>query len=130
MFRTVRAHIVTTALLIAAVAAGGAANAQDAAKGKIIFMRCTACHTIDGSGPRMGPDLGGVVGRKAGSVAGYDYSPAMKASRKTWDEATLSAFLAAPQAVVKGTKMAFPGLSNPADSANVIAYLKATKPAK
>lgn len=130
MLSTARAFLVHAVIAATLAGTGTAAMAQDAARGKTVFLRCTACHTIDGSGPRMGPDLAGVVGRKAGSVAGYAYSPAMKAAKVSWDDATLSAFLNAPQSVVKGTKMAFPGLSNADDRANVIAYLKTTKAPK
>ncbi len=72
----------------------------------------------------MGPELNGVVGRKAGSVAGYNYSDANKNSGLTWDEATLTKYLRGPREVVPGTKMAFPGLTRDEDVANVIAYLK------
>ena len=111
--------------IAAAALAAPAAPAGNAVQGKTVFMRCAACHAVgDGPGGKMGPNLAGVYGRKAGSVAGYTYSPALKGSGLKWDEASLSRFLASPRQTVPGTKMAFAGLSNPQDRANVIAYLK------
>ena len=68
--------------------------------------------------------LNGIVGRKAGSVEGFNYTPANKNSGLTWDEATLKDYLKNPRTKVPGTKMIFPGLSNEAEIDNVIAYLK------
>jgi len=96
----------------------------NAAHGQQIFARCSACHTIGQSGGKMGPALNGVVGRKAGAVAGYAYSPAMKKSGLTWDAATLARFLQGPSKLVPGTKMFFPGLASPQDQADAVAYLK------
>lgn len=99
----------------------------NAAKGEAIFMQCRSCHVLDAGVNRIGPSLHQIVGRPAGTVAGYNYSPANKSARVTWDEKTLFAFLAAPQAVIPGTKMAFAGLRQPQDRADLIAYLKAAK---
>lgn len=96
----------------------------DPAHGQQIFIRCSACHTLGQTGGKVGPVLNGVVGRKAGTVAGYAYSPAMKNSGLTWDTATLARFLQAPSKLVPGTKMFFPGLPSPQDQADVVAYLK------
>lgn len=96
----------------------------DPVHGQQIFGRCAACHTLGQSGGRIGPVLNGVVGRKAGSVPGYAYSPAMKASGLTWNVATLARFLQAPAKVVPGTKMFFPGLPNSQDQADLEAYLQ------
>ena len=110
---------------------GGAATAAppvikgDAVHGQQVFARCAACHVIGAApGTRMGPTLNGVVGRKAATVTGYTYSAAMKNSKMTWDDPTLVRFLQAPMKVVPGTKMAFPGLANEQDRADVVAYLK------
>ena len=96
----------------------------DPTHGQQIFARCSACHTIGQTGGKMGPALNGIVGRKAGSVAGYAYSPAMKNSGLTWDAATLARFLQAPMKTVPGTRMFFPGLASPQDQADVVAFLK------
>jgi cytochrome c len=104
------------------------AHAQDAAAGEKVFLVCRACHQI-GPGAKIGvgPVLNGVVGRKAGTFPGYTYSAANQNSGLTWDEPTLTRYLANPQGVVKGTKMAFPGIKDPAKVVDVIAFLKQYK---
>lgn len=122
----------TGAMIVAGLAAsaltGGTAFAQakgDPVAGKKIFMRCVACHAVQpGAGAKMGPNLAGVVGRKSGLAPGFKYSAAMQKAKLTWNDATLDKWLTKPSALVPGTSMAFPGLPNPADRANVIAYLK------
>ena len=103
----------------------GVAAAQDAAAGEKVFAKCKACHQI-GEGAKIGagPVLNGIVGRKAGSYEGYNYSDANKNSGITWDEATLKEYLKNPRAKVPGTKMIFPGLPKDEDIDNIIAYLK------
>jgi cytochrome c len=100
------------------------AMAQDAAAGEKDFVICRACHEI---GPNakilVGPPLNGIVGRKAGTYPGFDYSAANKNSGITWTTEELTKYLANPQAVVPGTKMIFPGLHNPQQVQDVIAYL-------
>jgi len=111
----------------AAALLSAAAPAADPVKGKAVFARCAACHKIDKAVPGgIGPNLAGVHGRIAGQQPGFAYSPAMKASRLKWDDATLSRFLAAPTKVVPGTRMMAPPIANPQDRANLIAYLKTT----
>ncbi|MGE8133022.1 c-type cytochrome [Novosphingobium subterraneum] len=114
--------------LAASALAGGTAFAQakgDPVAGKKIFMRCIACHAVQpGAGAKMGPNLAGVVGRKAAAAPGFKYSAAMQKATLKWDDATLDKWLTRPAAVVPGTSMAFAGLPNAADRANVIAYLK------
>jgi cytochrome c len=74
------------------------------------FAVCTACHeTKAGAGPSLGPNLFGIGGRKAGGLADYDYSPAMKASGITWTADTLASYIADPNKTVAGTKMDYPG---------------------
>jgi cytochrome c len=110
----------------ASFALSGSALADgDAVKGETNFKICKVCHQIGESAKNfVGPVLNGVVGRKAGTYAGYNYSDANKNSGLTWDEATLQKYLKHPQQVVPGTKMAFPGLPNDDEINNVIAYLK------
>jgi cytochrome c len=103
--------------------------AQDAAEGEKVFKKCMVCHTAVDATNKVGPSLKGIVGRKAASVEGFKYSPAMLAKAAegvVWDEATLTTYLPDPKAFVPGTKMTFPGLKNPQDVVNVIAYLKST----
>ncbi len=96
----------------------------DATKGEKIFIQCKTCHVLDEGVNRVGPSLHNIIGRTAGQVAGYNYSPANKNSGLTWNEETLYEYLAAPQKKIPGTKMAFAGLPQPQDRADVIAYLK------
>ncbi len=106
------------------VAAGAARADGDAEAGKNVFKKCHACHNVgEGAKNAVGPELNGIVGRKAGTAEGYNYSDANKNSGITWDVATLDVYLKDPKAKVPGTKMAFPGLSNDKDRADVIAYL-------
>lgn len=112
---------------IASIGASGA-MAADAAAGKTSFnQKCGVCHAVEAGKNKIGPSLHGVVGRKAGSLEGFNYSPAMKGYDKTWDNDALNTYLEAPQQVVKGTKMAFGGLKNADERANVIAYLDTLK---
>jgi cytochrome c len=111
--------------LAALPALHGVALAQDAAAGEKVFAKCKACHQIgEGAKNAVGPELNGVVGRKAGSVDGYSYSAANKGSGLTWDEATLEEYLKNPKAKVPNTKMIFPGLTSDRELKDVIAYLK------
>jgi cytochrome c len=114
--------------LAAALMLAHPAIAGDAAKGEQTFARCAMCHKAGkGAGNGLGPNLFGVVGRKAGTVADFSYSPAMKASGITWTEDKLAAYITRPFAVVPGNRMAFAGISNPAQVQDVVAYLKTLK---
>jgi cytochrome c len=103
------------------------AQAGDAGAGKKVFSKCAICHSPQQGKTLMGPSLFGVVGRHSATLEGYAYSDAMKKADKTWDEATLDAYLTNPKAMVPGTKMVFPGLPNAEDRANVIEYLATLK---
>ena len=125
--------LLRSAILLALAATSttiAAAPARDeAALGKRLFLRCTACHTVSAKAPgKVGPHLEGIVGRKAGSIAGFGYSPAMKGAKIVWNEATLDKWLQRPQSVVPGTTMAFAGLTKPEDRKALIAYLKKPTP--
>ena len=107
---------------LAAVVAPSAA--QSPASGAQTFAMCKGCHTLDKGGRNgIGPNLHDLFGRKAGTVPGYAYSAAMKKSGLTWDEKTLSEFLAAPTKKVPGTKMPI-SVADPAKRAALIDYLK------
>lgn len=101
-----------------------AADGDTAAGEKIFNTKCKVCHQI-GPGAKnfVGPDLNGVIGRKAGVVEGYSYSDAMKASGLTWDEATFKEYIKDPKAKVPGIKMIFAGLPKESDQENLYAYL-------
>ena len=115
-------------IVLGLLLAGGvvaAAQAQDIAAGKRQFMVCSACHQIGPDAKNaVGPVLNGVVGRKAGTYPGYSYSSANKDSGITWTAEELEKYLANPQKVVPGTKMIFPGIKNPQQVKDVIAYLE------
>jgi cytochrome c len=119
---------VFAAAALSMIAVSSAAYADgDAVAGKSVFNKCAICHSPAPGKTIIGPSLFGVVGRPSASVPGYSYSDPMKAANKTWDEATLDAYLTDPKAMVPGTKMTFPGLPKPEDRANVIAYLETLK---
>lgn len=96
----------------------------DPVHGKAIFAQCQACHSAEPGKNMIGPSLAGLVGRKAGTIAGYAYSNANKNSGITWTAEKLFQYLEKPQRVVPGTKMTYPGLPKAQDRADVIAYLK------
>ncbi len=128
MLRTLASALTATACL-ALFVAPALSQAAPNTHGKLLFLRCASCHSIgDSGGGRIGPNLQGVVGRKAGSLPGYSYSAAMKAQTFIWDEATLDRWLTDPNAVVPGTAMAFGGIANPDDRKALIAYLKNPTP--
>lgn len=107
--------------------AASSAYAQDPAAGEKVFAKCKACHVADTDQNKIGPSLKGVIGRTAGTLEGFKYSPAMIEAGKgglVWNEETLTEYLRSPKQMVPKTKMAFPGLKKDEDLANVIAYLK------
>jgi cytochrome c len=126
------ARCARAALLLMSLVWGAAAYAQaasetlsgDAVRGKALYQACSACHSLDDND--IGPKHRGVVGRRAGTVPDYTYSPALKASGLTWDPANLDRWLTNPQALVPGTKMYFL-LANAQSRADVIAYLTQQK---
>jgi len=104
------------------------AQTGDAAKGKSVFARCALCHDVKPGPKKIGPSLSGLFGRTSGTTAGFAYSPAMQKAKIRWDAKSLDAFLTKPSGFVPGNRMAFAGLPNAADRANLIAYLaSATK---
>jgi cytochrome c len=114
-------YVILTAALLAE---SGAAAAQDSAAGKASFAKCQACHAVGtGAKNKLGPELNGLAGRKAGAVAGYQYSPALKNSGFAWDQASFAAFMQNPRTKVPGNKMVFAGMKDPAEIASLWAYL-------
>ena len=107
---------------------------SDANAGKAKAAVCLACHTADkGGAAKIGPNLWGTEGRPIASVAGYTYSSGMQGMKaQKWTVENLDQYLTAPATFVKGNKMAFPGIKNAQDRANIIAWLRtlADKPAK
>lgn len=93
--------------------------------GKKLYAGCVACHKLDASGTSgIGPNLHGIAGRRAGTVPGFRYSPAMVAWNRAWTDANLDAYLAAPARTIPGNRMPYVGMRNPADRRILIAYLK------
>lgn len=120
------------ALFLAALLPAAAAAAGDPLRGERVFQRCYACHSVDPSEVGLpGPNLHGIVGRRAGAQPGFDYSPALRllASRgHAWTPAALDAFLADPLAVAPDNAMGFFGLRSAQDRADLIAYLRQASP--
>jgi cytochrome c len=94
----------------------------DAARGEAIYARCGACHALESN--RTGPRHCGLFGRRAGAVAGFEYSNAMKRSGIVWNAQTLDRFLADPLRAVPGTTMTYAGVTDPQERADLIAYLR------
>lgn len=100
-------------------------SAQDAAAGEKVFARCRACHQIGETAKNtIGPKLNGLFGRKAGSVEGFNYSPANKDSGLTWDQANFAEYIEDPKKFMPGNRMAFAGIKKPDEIVNLIAFLK------
>lgn len=119
-----------TALTLVMTMAGAALADEggDVAKGKKVFARCKACHTVEeGGADRIGPNLHNLFGRTAGTKEGFKFSEAMIQHGKdglVWNDETLHTYLEKPAAMIPGTMMSFPGLKKEDDRDNVIAYLK------
>jgi cytochrome c len=115
------ALIVPLALVLSPVAS----QAQDAAAGEKVFAQCRACHQVGPTAKNaVGPHLNGLFGRTAGSVEGYNYSPANKNSGITWDEAVFREYIQNPRGKIPGTKMIYAGLKDEQRTNDLIAYLK------
>jgi cytochrome c len=109
----------------AVLALGGAATAQDASAGETSFKKCLPCHDIGADAKnKVGPELNGLDGRKAGTAPDYNYSDANKNSGITWSEAAFKEYIKDPRAKIPGTKMIFPGIKSEQEVDNLWAYLK------
>lgn len=100
------------------------AMAADADAGKAVFTRCKVCHTVEAGGRNaVGPNLHGLFGRKAGALDNFVYSDAMKNSGVVWNDETLTRYLQDPRGFIPGDRMAFPGIRDVAQLADLLAYL-------
>lgn len=97
----------------------------DPEQGRRVFARCRSCHVLEEGVNRVGPSLYGIFGREAGSVEGFRYSEANQTSGITWTHETMFEYLENPREYIPGTIMAFPGLRDEQDRADVIAYISA-----
>jgi cytochrome c len=111
--------------------AGAAPPAADLANGQRLFAsRCASCHAVGPSARAgFGPQLNGILGRRAGGTPDFRYSPAMLKSGIVWNEKTLAAFLDSPGDLVPGTKMRFWGMSDQKQVGDLLAYLRSIPPA-
>ena len=100
------------------------AYAADPVKGRKVFKKCVACHSLQEGKNKMGPPLNNLLGRKAGSVDGYKYSKAMKNSGVIWDEESLDKFLTKPRKFIPKTKMSFRGIKKQSLRDDLISFLK------
>ena len=119
--------------VVALIAGTGAALADgDAVLGQQAYSeRCATCHAVGDDPEKNGPTLNNLIGRHAAAIEGFNYSPAMLEAAQAgviWDIETLTKFIAKPRSVVNGSSMAFTGYRDPADVANVIAYLATFSP--
>ena len=121
-FRSGAALVALAACIATAHAAG------DAKKGKDAFSACQICHTVVKGGPNgLGPNLFGIVGRKAASLPGFYYSVALKSSKIIWTNDKLKAWIMGPARLVPGNRMAFAGVSDPKKADDIVAYLGTLK---
>ena len=118
-----RAHLVAVLVLASTSAVAGG----DAVRGQQVYeMRCGGCHSVETD--RVGPRHAGLLGRRAGAVPGFAYSPALASSKLVWNASTLDRWLTNPEALVPGQRMGY-SLSDAAQRADVIAYLSTLKAA-
>ena len=116
--------ILSALVVIASTAATSAAFAQDVAAGKSSFNKCLVCHAIgEGAKNKIGPELNGLDGRKAGTVEGFSYSDANKNSGITWNEAEFKNYIKDPKAKIPGTKMIFAGVKNEKEVNDLWAFI-------
>jgi cytochrome c len=113
----------TAALLMTLLLAGAARADGDAARGEARFQDCAACHKLEAGANNVGPSLHDIFSRKAGELADFRYSPAIKRSGISWTPETLDKFISDPQAVVPANRMPYAGMANASDRADLIAYL-------
>jgi cytochrome c len=118
----------TMTLLATLLPAASACADGDPARGEARFQECAACHKLDSGANEVGPTLHGIFTRKAGELADFRFSPAMKRSGIVWTPETLDKYIADPQGLIPANRMPYAGMADARDRADLIAYLiKATK---
>ena len=126
---------IATRFALAVVLLSGAASASELddriaganlKRGQLFYMQCKTCHDLEAGLPhKVGPNLNGILGRKAGAAAGFKYSDVLVKSGVVWSRETLDAWIRQPASLVPGNAMAYPGIANDADRAAVIAWMLA-----
>src|SRR6266481_2170642 len=126
VFSSPSAPLCGLALVLGLICSGAGVRAEE--DGDRLFRNtCGICHTIQSGQNRLGPSLASIVGRKAGTVPGFNYSDANKNSIVVWDEAQLDLYLTDPKQFMPGTKMIYPGMKEAEQRKAVIAYLRGAK---
>jgi cytochrome c len=114
----------TIAALMLAISTG-AASAQDVAAGETSFRKCQLCHDVgEGAKNKLGPELDGLDGRKAGSIENFNYSEGLKSSGITWTQETFEEFIKDPRGKIPSTSMLFAGIKDDKELGDLWAYLK------
>lgn len=118
-------HCIAVAVLVLGTTGTGMAApaGPDIVRGEQLYARCAACHAL--AYDRVGPRHCGLLGRRAGTVPGFDYSAAMRQSGIVWNEKTLDHFLRKPLAMVPGSTMTYDGVADAGERNDLIAYIKA-----
>ncbi|MBS7669077.1 c-type cytochrome [Croceicoccus gelatinilyticus] len=128
MIKAVSGGILLSLLLVTQSQAGGGKPAGNAVRGKMLFMQCAACHAVkEGAPAKIGPNLAGIVGKKAAAQESFRYSPAMEkaaADGLKWTATDLDAFIAKPREKVPANRMSFGGISDEAKRRDIVAYLE------
>ncbi|MEA2980926.1 MAG: cytochrome c [Alphaproteobacteria bacterium] len=120
-----KSPVLASVVLISTI---GMANAQDLAAGEQSFRKCSPCHSVGADARnKVGPVLNGLDGRKSGTVPDYSYSEANKKADITWSDAAFKEYIRNPLASIPATKMAFAGIKNDKEIADLWAYLKQFK---
>src|ERR1700753_2476365 len=121
-------RIAALAVIAASILVTPALAAGDPVQGKAVFARCAVCHNVEKDGGNgVGPNLFGISGRKSASVDGFSYSGPMKAANIVWNDDNLSKWISGPAKMIPGTKMAFGGIAQKSQIADVVAYLDTLK---
>ncbi len=117
--------VVSGVAAILASASAMTCRAQEPAAGELAFKQCDICHQLgERAKNQVGPNLNGIIGRRAGSVQGYEYSPGFKGSSMIWDDETFRRYMHSPRSMFPGTKMALAGLTDDRKIEDLLAYLK------
>jgi cytochrome c len=119
-----RVVVALTAAIIPFAVVGAACADGDPVRGEQLYADCIACHPVERDVHGIGPSLAGIIGRKAGEIAGYRYSGPLRRSGLTWTAEALDTFIADPQASVPANRMPYAGMTNAAERADLIAYLQ------